>query len=182
MNHALVVGGTGMLSRVSLWLLNQGYHVSIIARNPKPMKDLIEQTDLNNHITPLLLDYNNYAELQKKVHTTISENGGIDIVVAWIHSTAPEALKIIAAEVSISKSRWDLIHILGSSSDLKKVKREAILPKNCSYHQVQLGFFIEGNHSRWLTHKEISDGVIEAIEKRKKILTIGQIDSQEKQL
>ena len=88
----------------------------------------------------------------------------------------------MAAGYEIFCSTIGQVHILGSSSDLKKVKREAILPKNCSYHQVQLGFFIEGNHSRWLTHKEISDGVIEAIEKRKKILTIGQIDSQEKQL
>lgn len=177
MKHALVVGGTGMLSRVSLWLLDQGYHVSIIARNSKRMKNLIEQADLTNHITPLFLDYNNHAELQKKVHTTINKNGGIDIVVAWIHSTAPDALKIIAAEISISKSKWDLFHILGSSSDLKRVKREFILPMNCSYHQVQLGFLIEGNHSRWLTHKEISEGVIEAIKKRNKVLTIGQIDS-----
>lgn len=171
-----------MLSRVSLWLLDQEYHVSIIARNSTRMNKLLEWTDLNNHVTPLLLDYNNHAELQEKVRTTIIENGGIDMVVAWIHTTAPDALKIIATEVSINKSKWDLFHILGSSSDLKKVKREVILPMDCSYHQVQLGFLIEGNHSRWLTHKEISDGVIEAIEKRKKILTIGQIDSQEKQL
>ncbi|MEK4520959.1 short-chain dehydrogenase [Psychrobacillus sp. FSL W7-1493] len=182
MKHALVVGGTGMLSRVSLWLLDQGYHVSIIARNSNRMKKLIEQTDLNYEITPLILDYNNNAELQEKVRTTIDENGGIDMVVAWIHSTAPEALKVILAEVSIRKDRWDLFHILGSSSDLKRVKREAILPKNCSYHQVQLGFLIEGSRPRWLTQKEISDGVIEAIKKRKKILTIGQIESQEKHL
>lgn len=168
MKHALVVGGTGMLSRVSLWLLDQGYHVSIIARNSNRMKKLIEQTDLNYEITPLILDYNNNAELQEKVRTTIDENGGIDMVVAWIHSTAPEALKVILAEVSIRKDRWDLFHILGSSSDLKRVKREAILPKNCSYHQVQLGFLIEGSRPRWLTQKEISDGVIEAIKKRKK--------------
>lgn len=34
MKHALVVGGTGMLADVSIWLVNQGYQVSIIARNP----------------------------------------------------------------------------------------------------------------------------------------------------
>ena len=169
-----------MISRVSLWLLDQEYHVSIIARNSTRMTKLLEWTDLNNHVTPLILDYNNYTELQEKVRTTINENGDLDMVVAWIHSTAPDALKVIAKEVSISNRNWNLFHILGSSSDLKKVKSEVILPMNCSYHQVQLGFLIEGNHSRWLTHKEISDGVIEAIGKRKNILTIGQTDSQEK--
>lgn len=177
MKHALVVGGTGMLSGVSLWLLNQGYHVSIIARNSDRMKDLIKQTDLDSHITPLFVDYINHDELQKKVHAAVNKNGDIEIVVAWIHTNAPNALKIIAKEMSISKSEWELFHVLGSSSDLNRIKREVTIPAGCSYYQVQLGFVIEGARSRWLTNKEISDGVIEAINKRNKILTIGQIDS-----
>lgn len=180
MQHALVIGGTGMLSGVSLWLLEQGYHVSIIARNSDRMKDLTDQTDLNNRITPLLVDYSNDNELQEKVNETIERNGAIDLVVAWIHSTAPNAMKIIAKEVSISNRAWKLFHVLGSSSDLNRIKQEVTVPTGCSYHQVQLGFVIEGGSSRWLTHNEISDGVIEAIEKRNKILTIGQIDSWEK--
>ncbi|MCM3361229.1 short-chain dehydrogenase [Niallia sp. HCP3S3_B10] len=180
MKHALVVGGTGMLSGVSLWLLEQGYHVSIIARNSDRMKNLIEQTDLDSHVTPLFVDYSNHDELQKKVHATINKNGAIDIVVAWIHSTAPNALNIIAKEVLISKSEWELFHVLGSSSDLNKIKREVTMPTGCSYYQVQLGFVTEGSRSRWLTNKEISDGIIEAIKKKKKILTIGQIEPWDK--
>lgn len=180
MKHALVVGGTGMLSGVSLWLLEQGYHVSIIARNSDRMKDLTEQTDLNNHITPLLVDYSNQDELQKNVHATIEKNGDIDIVVAWIHSTAPNAIHIIAKEVSNSKKNWKLFHVLGSSSDLNRIKREVKVPTCCSYHRIQLGFVIEGAISRWLTNKEIADGVIEAIDKRKKIQIIGQLDPWEK--
>ncbi len=30
--HALVIGGTGMLADVSLWLVREGYYVSVIAR------------------------------------------------------------------------------------------------------------------------------------------------------
>lgn len=179
MKHALVVGGTGMLSGVSLWLLEQGYHVSIIARNSSRMKDLIEQTDLASHITPLLVDYSNYDELQKNVQETINENGAIDIVVAWIHSTAPNALKIITKEISISESEWELFHVLGSNSDLNRIKREVSMPTGCTYHQVQLGFVIEDSGSRWLTNEEISDGVIRAIKQRDKLKTIGQIDSWE---
>lgn len=78
MKHALVVGGTGMLSGVSLWLLEQGYHVSIIARNSDRMKDLTEQTDSDSHITQLLVDYSNYDELQMKLHETIKRNGAIN--------------------------------------------------------------------------------------------------------
>lgn len=40
-----------MLARASLWLLDQGYHVSIIARNPGRMDQLIEQTNFKNLVT-----------------------------------------------------------------------------------------------------------------------------------
>lgn len=59
MKHALVVGGTGMLAGVSLWLLEKRYHVSVIARNPERMEQLIEKTNFKNNLTPILVDYRN---------------------------------------------------------------------------------------------------------------------------
>ncbi|MBN6204974.1 SDR family NAD(P)-dependent oxidoreductase [Ralstonia pickettii] len=180
MKHALVIGGTGMLSGVSLWLLAQGYHVSVIARNADRMKNLIEQTNLKGNITPILVDYKRNEELQEKVQATIEQNGSIDMVVAWVHSTAPEALEIIAKEVSSSEKIWELFHVLGSSTDVNKIKKRVTMSEDCLYHQIRLGFVIEDNCSRWLTNKEISDGVIASIEERSKIRTVGQIEPWEK--
>ncbi|WP_043932612.1 short-chain dehydrogenase [Bacillus sp. EB01] len=180
MKHALVVGGTGMLSRVSLWLVENGYHVSIIARSAERMKQLIEKTSSYSNITPLLVDYRNNDQLKEKINLTIKQNGEIDIVVAWIHSTAEKALPIIVNEVSKGKYHWQLFHILGSSSDLEDIKNKIPAPSSCGYYQVQLGFISEGSQSRWLTNNEISEGVIEAIKQKKKLLTIGQIQPWEK--
>lgn len=180
MKHALVIGGTGMLSGVSLWLLAQGYHVSVIARDADRMKNLIEKTNLKGNITPILVDYKRNEELQEKVQATIEQNGSIDMVVAWIHSTAPEALEIIAKEVSSSEKIWELFHVLGSSTDVNKIKKRVTMSEDCLYHQIRLGFVIEDNCSRWLTNKEISDGVIASIEERSKIRTVGQIEPWEK--
>jgi len=58
---------------------------------------------------------------------------------------------------------WQLFHVLGSRSNLDELLRTVPVPACCIYHQVQLGFVIEGDRSRWLTHSEISGGVIEAI-------------------
>lgn len=179
MKHALVVGGTGMLSRVSLWLIDNGYHVSIIARNDERMKQLLKETSSENHVTPLLVDYRNNEELKEKIKRTIEQNGDIDIVVAWIHSVAENALQIIVNEVSKGKNSWELFHILGSSSNLDEIKKKTAAPTNYVYYQVQLGFKFEGTRSRWLTSKEISEGVIEAIRKKKKVLIIGQIEPWE---
>ena len=57
---------------------------------------------------------------------------------------------------------WELYHVLGSSSNLDEMLRKVPVPPECAYHQVQLGFVVEGSRSRWLTHDEISNGVIDA--------------------
>lgn len=179
MKHALVVGGTGMLSDVSLWLVNNNYYVSVIARNSSRMNKLISKASLKDKITPLLVDYTNKEELQKQVRNAIQKNGGIDIIVAWIHSVGENALTIIANEVSKSQDGWELFHILGSSSDLDSIKQKASVPENCLYYQVQLGFVNVGTYSRWLTNQEISEGVIKAIIEKKKVMTIGQLEPWE---
>lgn len=179
MKHALVVGGTGMLSDVSLWLVNQGYHVSIVARKPERMEELMSKTVSSEKITPLFVNYRNEEKLQEKINGTIKKNGNINIVVAWIHSIAENALPIIINEVAKSQNEWELFHILGSSTDLDEIQQKTIVPNNCLYHQVQLGFVIEGNHSRWLTNKEISNGVIEAIKGKRQVLTVGQLEPWE---
>ena len=179
MKHALVVGGTGMLANVSRWLVNNGYHVSIIARNPERMNHLLKKVRSKDDVTPLFVDYINANELQEVLKYTIIKNGRFDTVVAWIHSSAVDALPLIIAEASIHKHEWELFHVLSSSSNLEKIKREMIVPRTCLYYQVQLGFIMEGAQSRWLTNEEISDGVIEAIKKKQNVLTIGQIEPWE---
>lgn len=179
MKHALIIGGTGMLSNVSLWLIDNGYHVSIIARNPERMDNLIKKVISKDRVTPLLVNYTNGKHLQEEIKYTINKNGSIDTVVAWIHSSAVEALPIIVSEVSNHECEWELFHVLSSSSNLEKIKRNIILPHNCIYRQVQLGFMMEGGHSRWLKNQEISEGVIEAIKNKKEVLTIGQVEPWE---
>ncbi|WP_050613509.1 short-chain dehydrogenase [Bacillus testis] len=180
MKHALVVGGTGMLSRVSLWLIDNGYHVSIIARDAERMKQLLQEASSESHVTPLLVDYRNNDELKEEINRAIKENGNIDLVVAWIHSIAENALQIIANEVSKGENSCELFHIVGSSSNLNEIKKKSNAPSDyVHYYQVQLGFKFEDTQSRWLTNKEISEGVIEAIRKKKKVLIIGQIEPWE---
>lgn len=180
LKHALVVGGTGMLSEVTLWLISQGYHVSIIARNAERMDKLVKRAGTKHHVTPLLVDYTDGKKLQEKLKNTISKNGEIDLVVAWIHSYATEALSIIIDEVSHQMHQWQLFHILGSRSNVERIRENLAIPNFCTYYQVQLGFIIDNGHSRWLTNEEISSGIIEAIKRKEKVVTIGQVEPREK--
>lgn len=169
-----------MLSNVSLWLINNGYHVSVIARNPKRMKNLTDKVREASNVTPILVDYTNGKDLSEKLKYAIQRNGGFDMVIAWIHSIAENALEIICQEASNYNKEWDLFHVLGSSSNINKIKEKAPVPNNCLYHQVQLGYVIEDNRSRWLTNQEISGGILEAIRDHKYIHTVGVIEPWDK--
>ncbi|WP_078382242.1 short-chain dehydrogenase [Sutcliffiella halmapala] len=177
MKHALVIGGTGMLKNTTLWLTEQGYHVSVIARNSNKMKRLMMECNTPNFITPILLDYKNSEELKEQL---MKLQGKIDLVVAWIHSDAPDALGIVTSTLASDQEKWELYHVLGSSANISDIKKNVQVPENCSYHQVQLGFILQGESSRWLTNEEISSGVIAAIESGRAVSVVGVLEPWEK--
>lgn len=168
--HALVVGGSGMLAAASLWLAQNGYTVSVIGRNKEKLNRLQNK---HNQIHPIAVDYYDTSDLQAKLRQSIADNGAYKLVVAWIHWHDKEILKAIADE--IKDNPWELFHVLGSSSQLDEIIRDAEDFPNCTYHQVQLGFIVEGHRSRWLTHEEISNGVIESIRTKAKRHVVGTL-------
>ncbi|WP_411954288.1 short-chain dehydrogenase [Alkalibacillus sp. S2W] len=179
LKHALVVGGTGMLADLTIWLVKNSYHVSVIARDNSKMENLIQRTGKHN-VTPVLVDYKKDKELRYKLKEINQINGKIDLVVAWIHSNAENRLEIITKELTNKAYDWDLFHVLGSSTDPEDLKKTINLHENCIYHTIQLGFILEENHSRWLTNKEISEGVVEAIENDKSNHVVGVIEPWER--
>ncbi|MDG5788400.1 short-chain dehydrogenase [Evansella sp. AB-P1] len=180
MKHALIVGGTGMLSDVSLSLVEEGYHVSIVARNSSRMNQLIKASNNGSRITPVFVDYRNSDELRKNVKDVLQKNGPVEIIITWIHSVAKNALDIIMKEASNQNKKCYLYHIVGSSTDLKALNNKVAVPNNCSYHHIKLGFSIENKRSRWLTQEEISNGVIEAIHSNKCSHIVGVIEPWDK--
>lgn len=180
MRHALVIGGTGMLASTSLWLVSQGYQVSIIGRNPFRMESLISKSIDQTAITPILVDYSDEVILKEKLKLVIQKNGPIELVIAWIHSYARNTLDTISQEVSNQTEGWRLFHVLGSSKDLDEIKKEVNVPDSCQYRQVQLGFILESGRSRWLTNEEISQGVIDSVQNDRLRHTVGTIEPWEK--
>lgn len=173
--HALVIGGSGMLSKVSIWLANQGYHVSVIGRNKEKMQRLEDQIDNPLQMTPVLVDYTKNDELADKLRTIQQKNGSIELAVAWIHSNGENVIPTLKNAIPHSVS-WGLFHVNGSSANLVEIKEKISVLPNMEYYQIQLGFIVENNHSRWLTHEEISAGVIEAIRKKKSVHLVGTLE------
>ena len=173
--HALVVGGTGMLAGVTRWLAEQGYIVSIVSRQAQLSGNVSDGRSLN----PIAVDYRDEDSLRQCIAEAITAYGPVDLAVFWIHTDAPDAFRVITDEVSTHTNvPWRLVHVLGSGAHVHPESPQ--IPLNCLYRQIILGFIIEGNRSRWLTHKEISGGVIEAIRNDKEYSEVGTLEPWEK--
>lgn len=115
------------------------------------------------------MDYRDGQRLQAAVQDAIAQHGPIVLAVCWIHSTAPDALEQIAGVIEASSVRCRLFHVRGraTANPAEKAKQLPAWLASCphiQYRQVILGFVVEPWGSRWLTHEEISGGVLEAVE------------------
>lgn len=171
MKHALVIGGTGMLSGTVKWLIKEGWHVSVTGRTRRKMKQFLKYKE----ITPIYADYHRTKEMNKKIMQAVDNEGPIELVIAWIHSDAKGALHEVMSEITKRKQHVDLYHIVSGTTKMDELKNEVTAPVNCIYHQVKLGFIKERSIRRWLTHKEISEGVIEAVKKHQRTFIIGAL-------
>lgn len=177
MSHALVVGGTGMLKGVSLALAQQGHQVSVLARSR--LDALVDES--NGAIEPLQADYCDMNLLNDVLEQSVQQRGRFDLVVVWIHSTAPQAPFEVAKWVGDAQQTGHYFHVLGSSAaDPSNTNQERLkwqsLASTFVYHEVILGFKVESNRSRWLTHEEISNGVLEAMEAEQERFIVGQVE------
>ncbi|WP_242220822.1 short-chain dehydrogenase [Bacillus cereus group sp. BfR-BA-01380] len=172
--HVLVVGGTGMLQKVSKWFAEQGLHTSVIGRDVKRLKEIKDSCHAPKSVTCLAVDYHNSDELRAHIKSSIHKNGPVTLVVAWIHSTAVDALQIISEEIEIFSKEWELFHILGSSAykSVGKVRCSSL----CRYYRIILGFMVEEKCSRWLTHDEIASGVIDGIQHKQREWIVGTLE------
>lgn len=169
MKKALVVGGSGMLAGVTHWLVEQGYEVYVIGRSKRKMAKLMSHSE---RIHPLYVDYRQLVDFKQKLKQTFDW----DLIIAWFHHVPENPMETLLESIHEQETNCHLYHVLGSSSNLSEIKRTQEIPETCHYHQVQLGFKIEHNQSRWLTNNEISNGVIEAIKSGQSTYTVGQLE------
>jgi hypothetical protein len=175
MENILVIGGTGMLSKATKWLNDEGHSLTLVARNAEKLERVSSSCRYPENNRIISLSYEDSDRLRACIQEEQKNHGNYTMVIAWIHSTAPDALGIIIDEIIKFQQPFKLFHVLGSSSDLQKIQRSLKVPNECDYRQIQLGFIIENNRSRWLTNDEISNGVIHAIINDNPVTVVGTL-------
>ncbi|MFZ4451080.1 short-chain dehydrogenase [Salibacterium aidingense] len=180
--HVLVFGGTGMLAKATGWMTKHATRTVVFGRNQGRLDYLMKS--YNSHGLEIRnLDYTDTEALKHEIKSAYMQHGPIDMVVAWIHSTAPAAIQTIKQQISYLQGRrhWTFLHIKGSANDLTSIiTSDPDNSANCHVKEVRLGFIYNGSFSRWLTNEEISDGVIQAIKEEKDITVVGTLEPWEK--
>lgn len=166
-----------MLKRVSIWLCEQEFQVSIIGRDEVKLENVKRESAIPENITYLPLDYHNDDDVKAAIKSAIEQNGPITLVVAWIHASAKDALSLICRELDLSSETYEVFHILGSKAS--RIASQKIGGTRCSYHRIILGFILEDTYARWLNHEEISDGVIKGIESKCNEWIVGRVEPWE---
>ncbi len=155
--HALVVGGTGMLAGLTCGLAAGGHRVTSVSRHA---------TRLGEGVTPVAQDYRGTESLSAALARAIEERGPIELAVCWIHIDAPKAPRIVADALAPGAR---LVQVFGT-----RVWPLEDVPLHVAYRQVLLGSFAE----RWLTHEEISDGVVSAVDADRPLSVVGERKEQ----
>jgi hypothetical protein len=160
------------------YLATNGYLTSVLGRNEKKLNKLVKS---NSNITSISVDYNKEDIFREEIKRSITNNGEYELVIAWIHRNEEQIIRIISSEIeNTSTNEWRLFHVIGSRRDLDEICKTIVISEKCLYHQIQLGFIISDNRSRWLTHDEISNGVITSIQTNAKKFVVGTLEPWEK--
>ena len=163
-----------MLVGATRWIMRHTEHATIIGRSQRRL-DRLQGAEGAERATFVPLDYRNSVDLLLCLQDAARVHGPIDLVASWIHSTVPDAIAVLAEEVGRSATAWRFIHVKGSASDLAAIRAAVLMPQGCAYRQVMLGYQHDAGRSRWLTHQEVSDGVIRAIVDDTDV-TVGQLE------
>lgn len=175
MKHEMVIGGTGMLREACIGIAKAGCHLSVVARDHEKMDQLesllLEESSLNK----VFVDYHKTQNFIHSMEEAMKEHGPVSLVICWIHSTAPNATQAVIDTLSKTSVPFSLFHIIGSGREPAEVKASLHIPKSMKYQIVQLGWVMEKYHTRWLTHKEISEGVLRAVACEDEYCYVGDI-------
>jgi len=169
LNHAptniLCIGTTGMLLRFTQTLLKQGHRVHTIARTRQSLDRCAEglTPEQADRLKTYQADYTDEPGFEQLLESIPDP---IDAVVCWIHSSAPSAVDQVRTRFPDA----DMLRVCSHSTTMSIAQAA---PHRC----VILGSIKDNGSTRWLSHDEISLGVLKAFESTNQVSIVGSIDT-----
>ncbi|MEU1476216.1 hypothetical protein [Streptomyces sp. NPDC005760] len=166
---ALVVGGTGMLSGTVQALADQGCTTAVLARRPGPPAR-------TGPVVAVPVDYTDPAALKDALFKAVRDTGRFRLAVLWVHTPAQASAYGVIAQALTDDAL--VVEVLGSAAAAPSAP-PATAPApfhGHRYRRVVLGF-ADGDDgtTRWLSHREISEGVTAALRTPEDLRIIGRV-------
>ena len=143
----MVIGGTGMLAGLCRSLAARGHPISVLARR---------LADLGPGVRCFPCDYTDADQFERAIQSAVSAMGMPEVLLSWIHSSAPDAAELAARLTKPARH----LRILGSAG----ARRPTPDPSEVGGERIILGFALDHESGRWLTHAEIGAGVLRAFD------------------
>lgn len=150
--RALVLGGTGMLAGVAAALLDDGWDVVLPSRR-KPV------TDAQAAARWVKADWTEPATLADSAGQALG--GPADLLVAWVHRGVRVSVLRTVAPLLADGAPVVEVHGSASANPVGGCP-DPVLPDHPT-QQVVLGYVRHAGRTRWLTHDEVSAGVLDAV-------------------
>lgn len=176
--HALIVGGTGMLRGVVQHERRIFKTVSVLARSKRDLEKLEKRYP--GIIRGIAVDYTDETALRSALKDSTDKNGPFDLAVVWLQDAPVSVALCIAECTGTSTKKGKFVHVRGSAAADPAMPARSMADAfaartSVMYQEVILGFVREGTVSRWLDHEEITDGILEAIEKGEPKTIVGTV-------
>lgn len=169
-SHALVVGGTGMLAGACLGLAERGWIVSVVGRRRSRLALLAGRHSL---ISPIAVDYRDHATFRAALEHATTRHGPFALAVCWIRSWEATVFRIVCELLGESDR---LVHVLGSATLAALASEAPLRQAGARDTRVVLGRVQHGSGWRWLTHDEISSGVLSAVDSGSPLHVVGVLE------
>lgn len=153
--RALVIGGTGMLAGCAAALVADGWHVVLPSRRYAPIPDVTP----GGHAIWVEADWSAPTEFANRAERALG--GTADLLVAWVHSAARPA--VLRAVSRLLAAGAPVVEVHGSSSANPVGGCPDPVLDDHPTQQVVLGFVMQDGRTRWLTHAETAEGVLDAV-------------------
>jgi len=177
--HVLVVGGTGMLAQATQALAARCDVLTLVARTERSLRsldDALATSGVTRHL--LRLDWSDPRAFVGTLEEHVDRVGAPALVVAWLHddTLGPAVARAVARDPGC-----DFLQVRGSSAaspsaDTGAIARDPRIPAQARYRQVILGFVVTEGRSRWLSHHEISEGTLQAVDHPQAVTVVGTVE------
>lgn len=168
----LVIGGTGMLRPAVHQLLKRGMRVLLVSRRPRRA---VPHQEGPGELIPITAEWQKPEALVDAVLMAI-DGHPVTHVIVWVHS--PYRTAIISELDRAVDANTVVVNVWGSASQDPREVRAAEMGTLAGRdtRDLVLGYAREAGASRWLTHAEISDGVLHVLNGTEPVHIVGQID------